>query len=144
MRRGGSPTGPVPGPSAVESPGTSGSGEPTPGDGGDRASRVLVRAAGSRFWRVGGTGERLPVLSGGAEVKRKVYLTFPQALIREPILYTVGQKFKVIPNIRGASISEEIGFVALELTGDADEVDRAVQYFKDLGVKVEPITGASP
>lgn len=99
---------------------------------------------GRRRWHSPDGRLELPCLSGGAEVSRKVYLTFPQKLIRDPILYTVGQKFKVIPNIRGASISDEVGFVALELTGEAEEVARAVQYFKDLGVSVEPMSGSTP
>jgi NIL domain-containing protein len=108
------------------------------------ASRGRGRLRSRRAWALGSETPPIPRFSGGGEVRRKVYLTFPQSLVREPILYVVGQKFKVVPNIRGASISEQIGFVALELTGEADEVDRAVQYFVDLGVKVEPITDSTP
>ncbi len=76
---------------------------------------------------------------------RKIFLTFPQKLIKEPILYTVGQKFNVVPNIRGASVSDEIGLIALELQGEAAEIDKAIEYFRGLGVKVEPIQeGESP
>ena len=70
---------------------------------------------------------------------RKIFLTFPQKLIKEPILYTVGVKFNVIPNIRGASVSDELGLIALELQGEAGEIDKAIDYFQGLGVKVEPI-----
>ena len=106
------------------------------------ATASARRSQGRRAWPAGELPGSLPAFSGGGEVRRKIYLTFPQALVHEPILYVVGQKFKVIPNIRGASISDEVGFVALELTGEDDEIDRAVQYFKDLGVTVEPITGS--
>ena len=42
-------------------------------------------------------------------VAKQVYCTFPKDRIREPILYNLGQNFQVIPNIRGASIDDDIG-----------------------------------
>lgn len=88
-----------------------------------------------------GTGTGGMTMPGDAkgETSRKIFLTFPQKLIKEPILYTVGQKFRVIPNIRGASVSDELGLIALELEGESAEIDKAVAYFQGLGVKVEPI-----
>src|SRR3972149_4064873 len=59
----------------------------------------------------------IPAIAGGGVAKKKLYLTFPQRLIKDPVIYQVGHKFKVVTNIRGASVSEEIGLVALELEG---------------------------
>ena len=81
----------------------------------------------------------IPAIAGGSVEKRKIYLTYPQGLIKEPLIFQVGKKYKVVTNIRQASISEEIGLVALELEGEPDEIQMAIQYFKDNGVKVEPI-----
>lgn len=72
-------------------------------------------------------------------MKKKVYLTYPRELVKEPLIYQVSQLFNVAFNIRQASISEEIGLVALELEGEADEVEKALKFFVDKGVKVEPI-----
>lgn len=72
-------------------------------------------------------------------MKKKVYLTYPKELVKEPLIYQVSQLFNVAFNIRQASISEEIGLVALELEGEADEVEKALKFFVDKGVKVEPI-----
>ena len=47
-------------------------------------------------------------------VREKVYLTYPPKLLKEPIIYQLGQKFRVVTNIRGANISAEVGLVALE------------------------------
>lgn len=69
----------------------------------------------------------------------RVYLTFPQRLVQEPMIYRMGKKFEVITNIRGASISDEIGLVALELDGPRDEIDRAIVWLRDQGVQVERI-----
>ena len=87
-------------------------------------------------------GDRIsivPAIAGGAKVKKKFYLTYPPELVKEPIIYWVGQKFKVITNIRGASVSNEIGLVALEMEGEEEEIERALSYLKRKKIKVEPI-----
>ncbi len=86
----------------------------------------------------------IPAIAGGTAAKRKLakkklYLTFPQRLIKKPVIYLVGQRFRVITNIRGASVSEEIGLVALELEGEEREIEKAIRYLKKLSIKVEPI-----
>ena len=72
-------------------------------------------------------------------MKKRYYLTYSKELVKEPLIYQVGMEFKVKTNIRQASISEELGLVALELDGDPDEIEKAVQFFVEKGVKVEPI-----
>ena len=72
-------------------------------------------------------------------MKKKFYLTYSRELVKEPLIYLAGQQFKVATNIRQASISEELGLVALELDGDAAEIEKAVEFFKSKGVTVEPI-----
>jgi len=54
---------------------------------------------------------------GGASrtVREKVYLTYPPKLLKEPVIYQLGQKFDVVTNLRGANISTEVGLVALEI-----------------------------
>ena len=75
----------------------------------------------------------------GSHVKRKVYLTFPKSLIKEPVVYNVGKKFKVVTNIRTASVTDEMGIVALEITGEEEECQKAVEYLRETGVRVDPI-----
>ncbi len=90
----------------------------------------------------GSTISIIPAIAGGALPKKrrkKFYLTFPQRLIQKPVIYQVGHKFQVITNIRQASVSEEIGLVALELEGEEREIEKATKYMKKLGIKVEPI-----
>ena len=69
----------------------------------------------------------------------RYYLTFTQEKIKQPIVYHVGHKFSVVTNIRGASISDHVGIMALELEGEVDEIDRAVAWIAEQGVQVEPI-----
>jgi ABC-type methionine transport system ATPase subunit len=72
-------------------------------------------------------------------LKKRVYLTYTKEQIKEPLLYQCGQKFKVITNIRQATISDTVGLVALELDGKPEEIEKAIKFFTDNGVKVEPI-----
>lgn len=72
-------------------------------------------------------------------MKKRVYLTYTAELVKEPFIYNVGKLFEVITNIRTASISDEVGIVALELDGEHDEIEKALNYLRDKGVNVEPI-----
>jgi ABC-type methionine transport system ATPase subunit len=64
---------------------------------------------------------------------------FPPKLIKEPLIWKLGQKFKVVTNIRQASVTDEIGVVCLELDGKRDEVKAAIAWLEKLGVSVEPV-----
>jgi len=71
---------------------------------------------------------------------RKFFCTFPQSLIQEPIIsHTLNTEFGVIPNIRAASITDMIAMVAVEIEGDSEAIDRAVEYMRARGVKVEEL-----
>ena len=72
-------------------------------------------------------------------MKKRVYLTCPKEQVKEPLLYYVGKNFNVMTNIRQASVSDKIGLVALELEGEPEEIEKAIQFFIEKGVKVEPI-----
>lgn len=71
----------------------------------------------------------------------KVRLTFPTDKITEPIIYNIGQQFRVITNIRRANVTEESGWVILEMQGTSDQLDLAIEYLKNINVQVEPIEG---
>ena len=72
-----------------------------------------------------------------AVIRRQIYCTFPKERIQEPILYNLGQVFNVVPNIRGASITDEVGLVYLELEGEESEVQRAMDFLKERKVRVD-------
>lgn len=71
----------------------------------------------------------------------RLFLTFPQRILGEPLLYTLGREFRVVPNIRGASITKDRGIMALDLEGEEAEVQRAVDYLRSKGVTVELLPG---
>jgi len=70
---------------------------------------------------------------------QRFYLTYNQERIKDPIIYQVGKKYRVVTNIRSASVSDHIGIVGLELDGEQSEIDSAVKWIAEQGVKVEPI-----
>lgn len=71
--------------------------------------------------------------------QQRLWLMYPPRLIRQPLLWQLGQKFKVVTNIRQASVTDEIGIVCLEIDGKRDEVKGAIKWLEKIGVKVEPV-----
>jgi len=72
---------------------------------------------------------------------KRIKLTFPQDLIREPVIFTMAKKFDVMPNIRRAKVTESAGEVVLELEGAEKKLEDGIAYLKERGVKVESIEG---
>lgn len=73
--------------------------------------------------------------------KRRVMFTFPPDLIKEPIIYNLGHKFKVVTNIRRADVSENKGWVVLELDGEEQEIEKGIAWVVGKGVRVDPVVG---
>ncbi len=71
---------------------------------------------------------------------KRVRFTFPEALIKEPVIYLMGHEFRVITNVRMADVDENTGWVILELEGDADEIDRSLAWAQAKGVRIDPVT----
>ena len=73
--------------------------------------------------------------------KRQVMFTFPQELVREPIIYTLSHQFKIVTNIRRADVSEDRGWVVLELEGEEKEIEQGIAWVISKGVRVDPVVG---
>jgi len=72
--------------------------------------------------------------------KQKIYLTYPKTKVSEPLICQMYDKYKVTFNIRQASVNDEMGLMAVELSaGTRDQIDNAIAFFRDNGVTVEPI-----
>jgi ABC-type methionine transport system ATPase subunit len=70
-------------------------------------------------------------------MQRRLMCTFPERLIKQPLLFTLVNRFKVVPNIRGASVTDTIAILSLQLEGDGDKIEEAIQYLLEEGVQVE-------
>ena len=69
----------------------------------------------------------------------RVKLFFPEALIREPIIARLVRQHDITPNIRRASIEEDIGWMVLDLDGDPAAVSLAVEWLSEIGVEVDQL-----
>jgi ABC-type methionine transport system ATPase subunit len=69
----------------------------------------------------------------------RVKFTFVEQLIKEPIIWKLARQFDVITNIRRADVTDERGWVILELDGERDEIDRALDWVREQGVRVDPV-----
>jgi ABC-type methionine transport system ATPase subunit len=73
--------------------------------------------------------------------KKQVMFTFPEGLIKEPIIHNIGQQFKVVTDIRRADVSENKGWVILELEGEEREIERCIAWVTGQDVRVDPVIG---
>ncbi len=74
-------------------------------------------------------------------MKKRVKLTFPQDLIKEPVIFTMARKYDVIPNIRRARVTETVGEMILEVEGEEENVNKGIEHLKQQGVGVELVEG---
>jgi ABC-type methionine transport system ATPase subunit len=73
--------------------------------------------------------------------KRQIMFTFPKELIKEPIIYKLGKKFSVVTNIRRADVSENKGWVVLELEGKEKDIEQGIAWVISQGARVDPVIG---
>ena len=81
----------------------------------------------------------VPAIAGGSQKSLKFHITFPEREIKEPVIYQIGKDFPVITNIRKADVSGKAGWMDLEMIGELDEIEKAVNALKSKGVQVAPI-----
>ena len=70
---------------------------------------------------------------------KQIRLTFQTHLISEPLIYQLGQKYKVITNIKRANVRQNTGWVFLDLEGDDSEISASLKWITSLGVEVDII-----
>jgi ABC-type methionine transport system ATPase subunit len=67
----------------------------------------------------------------------RVRLTFPEGLIKQPIIGQMVRRFDVLPNIRRANVEDHMGWIICELDGEPDPVERAIEWLTEQGVQVD-------
>ena len=70
----------------------------------------------------------------------RVKLTFPEELVREPIIARMVKELDIVPNIRRADVGERTGWIICELDGEGSTVDQAVEWLRGEGVQPAPDT----
>ena len=71
--------------------------------------------------------------------KLRVKFTFPQELIKEPIIWQVSKRFDLVTNIRRADVTAEVAWTTLELEGAEQDLEQGIRWVTDMGVRVDPV-----
>ena len=79
-----------------------------------------------------------------AKTSKRVWLTFSgKAMVETPALWRMARKFPdVIFDIRQASVTAEIGIMAVHFEGETDQVDAALAFLREKGITADPIEGS--
>jgi NAD-dependent dihydropyrimidine dehydrogenase PreA subunit len=70
-------------------------------------------------------------------MKKRVTLTFPHETVHMPVTYRLAKDFNVAANIIRAQIApNQVGTLVLELSGDIDELEEAIEWLglQNIGV----------
>lgn len=71
-----------------------------------------------------------------------VRLTFRGNTLNDPVIYRMGQNYKVVTNIRRADVGNDTGWVELDLDGVQPEIERALEFVRSRGIAVEQLKPA--
>ena len=76
-----------------------------------------------------------------ANSERRVWLTFgSKALVETPAIWRMACRYPDVAfDIRQASVTAEIGIMAVLFKGESERVEAAMQCLAEQGVTVEPI-----
>ncbi len=70
--------------------------------------------------------------------KRRVTFNFTSEVSTEPIIYNLGQQFRLVTNIRRADLTADRGYIVLELDGKDEDIEAGITWATSRGVRVEP------
>lgn len=76
-----------------------------------------------------------------ATTHKRVWLTFGgRGLVETPALWRMSTRFPEVSfDIRQASVTADIGIMAVHFAGETERVEAALQFLAEQGVTVEPI-----
>ncbi len=79
-----------------------------------------------------------------AKTSKRVWLTFNgKAMVETPALWRMARQFPNVSfDIRQASVTAEIGIMAVLFEGESRDVAAALTFLREQGVTVEPIEGS--
>lgn len=70
-------------------------------------------------------------------MKKRVTLTFPKRSIHQPITYRLAKDFNVAANIIRAQVApNQVGKLVVELSGDIDQLDAAIEWLQEQEIGV--------
>jgi formate hydrogenlyase subunit 6/NADH:ubiquinone oxidoreductase subunit I len=70
-------------------------------------------------------------------MKKRVTLTFPKRTVQMPVTYRLAKDFNVAANIIRAQVApNQMGTLVVELLGDIDELDAAIEWMRSQDINV--------
>ncbi len=70
---------------------------------------------------------------------RRLSLTYPLHLIKEPVIHRVSKEYNLVPNIRKARVTDTTGEVLLDFQGREEDLDKCMSTLMRLGITVEEV-----
>jgi ABC-type methionine transport system ATPase subunit len=70
------------------------------------------------------------------QTQMQIRLSYPPSMLREPILYQLIREFKITVNIIQAQITLDEGWLDIDIGGDHEEIERAIQWLSSQGIEV--------
>lgn len=70
-------------------------------------------------------------------IEVRIRITFPEELVRAPLIAQLVSDHGVVPNIRRANVDETEGWIVCELSGEASAVEGAIEWLRRQGVRVD-------
>ena len=75
-------------------------------------------------------------------MKKRVTITVPRTAIRIPLTYRLAKDFNIAANIIRAQVApNQIGKLVVELQGDIDRLDAAIEWMRMLDIQVFSASG---
>ena len=72
---------------------------------------------------------------------KKIVIRYTPDIVEQPIIYQLVKQYDLVFNILKARIfPRREGVIVLELSGLKENFDRAINFLKDKGLKVEPLS----
>ena len=74
-------------------------------------------------------------------MKKRVTLTFGQLVVQMPVTYRLAKDFNVAANIIRAQVApNQMGKLVLELSGDIDRLEDAIEWMRSQNIQVSQAT----
>lgn len=70
-------------------------------------------------------------------MKRRVKLTYPMSLQDQPVLYRLIKDYGLATNIRRASVGTDEAWLIVDIEGEQEKMDLALDWASRQGIQVE-------
>ena len=75
-------------------------------------------------------------------MKKRLTLTFPRSIVQMPVTYRLAKEFNIAANIIRAQVApNQVGKLVVELSGDIDQLEVAIDWMKSHEIDVSAATG---